>query len=103
MRKKLWLITFGECSRLERFREESKKINIELEIIKTYNIHITNDKIIQNGKEINFQEGDIIWTISNNAVAHHLIRYMMARFGNKIKFIWTDIEAINYSDFYKYF
>ncbi len=98
MAKKIWLITFGECSRLERFREESLKRGVDLEIIKTYNIHITDDKVIRDGEEISFQKGDVIWTISNNAVAHHLIRYLSARFGKKIKFIWTNTEAINYSD-----
>ena len=98
MVKKIWLITFGECSRLERFREESSKIGVELEVIKTYNVHITDNKIIRDGQEIFFQKGDVIWTISNNAVAHHLIRYLTARFDKKIKFIWTSVAAINYSD-----
>ena len=33
--KKLWIITFGECMRLDRFKEECQKRGVELEVIKT--------------------------------------------------------------------
>lgn len=96
--KKLWIITFGECFRLIRFKEECEKRNIELEVIKTYNVHITNNQVISGEKKIDFKKGDIVWTISNNAAAHHLIRYLIARFKDDIKFIWTNTGAINYAD-----
>ena len=51
-----------------------------------------------NDKKVDFKKGDVVWTISNNAAAHHLIRYLMARFKDEIKFIWTNIGAINYAD-----
>ncbi len=96
--KKLWIITFGECFRLNRLKEACEKRNVELEVIKTYNVHITNNQVISDGKKINFKKGDIVWTISNNAAAHHLIRYLTARFKKEIKFIWTNTGAINYAD-----
>ncbi len=98
MAKKIWIITFGECIRLNRFREEGEKLGVELEIIKTYNVQITDNKIINNDQEIKFKRGDIVWTISNNAAAHHLIRYLTSRFKKEIKFIWTNTGAINYAD-----
>jgi len=98
MNKKIWIITFGECSRLDRFKKEAIKRSVELQIIKAYNVHIIDSQVIYDGKKINFQKGDIIWTISNNAVAHHLIRYLWVKFEDKLKFIWTSPEGINYSD-----
>jgi len=94
----LWIITFGECSRLDRLREECDKKQMGLKVIKSYNVHVTNSKIFHNDKEIKFQKGDVIWSISNNIVGHHLIQYIYQRFQDELNFIWPDINAINFAD-----
>lgn len=98
MKRNLWVITFGECTRLDRFREECAKRKIKLNIIKSYNVQITNDKIFYEDKEIFFRKNDIIWSISNNAVGHHIVQYIHKKFKNKVKFIWPNVDANRFAD-----
>lgn len=94
----LWIITFGDCLRLSRLREEGKKKGIEVNVLKSYDIQITNDKVFYEGTEIEFKDGDIVWSISNNAVGHYVVQYLQQKFEGKIKFIWPNVEANKFAD-----
>lgn len=87
----------SESERLVRFSEEVKNSNLEIGIVNSYNIAITDNGIFHNGKEITFNKGDIAWFVANPTINHYLAEYLQRKFDIAVM-VWPNAQAVDLSD-----
>ncbi len=81
--------------RVRRFKEESKKRELNFVVINIYRAILTDKKIFEeDGNEIIINQEDIVWALSNLTTGHFIAK--------KLKMqnltIWPNAEAVDFAD-----
>ncbi|HBI17704.1 MAG: alpha-L-glutamate ligase RimK family [Candidatus Moranbacteria bacterium GW2011_GWF2_34_56] len=89
----------SESKRLVRFKEEARKKDLDVYVVNSYSLSLTDRGIFHNGEEIIFNRGDIVWFVANPTINHYLAGCLHKRFEDQIV-IWPNAQAIDLSDKY---
>ncbi len=90
--------THPKSKRLVRFREELEKRGIEVRIINSYSLIITDRGIFYQDEEIVFEKGDVVWFVANPMINHYLAEYIEEKYAGVVERVWPDANAVKLSD-----